>query len=152
MRRDICKIIKRISDHSTQYILELWDDNSIYPNGFAVDSSTGNIYYTAVTYTEYVTRVQSHIGVLLPNGKHKVILTRLNFPHGLVVYPSKGLLFYINIGPKTYIGRANMDGTQASVLLDISNDRWPIELTIDYKMRTNDPELVVAFDSYNVGI
>ncbi|KAL3871176.1 hypothetical protein ACJMK2_039192, partial [Sinanodonta woodiana] len=95
-----------------------------------VDVSTGSIYYSAVSY------IQSDggaIGVMLPNGKHKVILTRLDYPQGLVVYPSKGLMFYIDSGWDTYIGQANMDGTQASVILDLSDDRKPEKLTIDYK-------------------
>ncbi|KAK3611819.1 hypothetical protein CHS0354_040490 [Potamilus streckersoni] len=117
-----------------QHTFLIMEDNiDVYPNGLALDISTGNIYYAAVSYMEDTIGYQSHIGVLLPNGKHKVILTRLSVPQGLVVYPSKGLLFYIDNGYNAYIGKANMDGTEASVLLETFNDRMLTELTIDYK-------------------
>ncbi|KAL3871007.1 hypothetical protein ACJMK2_039032, partial [Sinanodonta woodiana] len=108
-------------------------ENNLYPNQLAVDVSTGSIYYSAIRYMEHADGYHSQIGIILPNGKHKVILTRLSFPKGLVVYPSKGLMFFIDSGYETYIGQANMDGTQASVLLKLSNDKMPTRLTIDYK-------------------
>ncbi|KAL3862074.1 hypothetical protein ACJMK2_008069 [Sinanodonta woodiana] len=109
------------------------DDSYHYPNRFAVDYSTGNIYYTAVNYLEYFKKFQSYIGVQLPNGKHRVLVTGLSFPHGIVVYPSKGLLFYTDSGYITHLGQANMDGSQWSVLKESSTEKWPSELTIDYK-------------------
>ncbi|KAK3600731.1 hypothetical protein CHS0354_017017 [Potamilus streckersoni] len=94
-------------------------------NRFAVDYSTGNIYYTAVY------DISSSINVILPNGKHRVLVTGLDYPYGLVVYPSKGLMFYTDSGIESHLGQASMDGSQSTVLLDLTND-WPAELAIDY--------------------
>ncbi|KAL3851779.1 hypothetical protein ACJMK2_015488 [Sinanodonta woodiana] len=103
-----------------------------YPYRFAVDYSTGNIYYTAVNKRRSLVRRQNYIGVLSTKGKHKVLVTGLSFPHGIVVYPSKGLLFYADGGFGAHIGKSNMDGSEPAVLLDIRME-WPTELTIDYK-------------------
>ncbi|KAK3591058.1 hypothetical protein CHS0354_026072 [Potamilus streckersoni] len=109
------------------------DDSYHYPNRFAVDYSTGNIYYTAVNYLEYFMKFKSYIGVQLPNGKHRVLVTGLSYPQGIVLYPSKGLLFYTDNGHTTHLGQANMDGSQWAVFLDSGRNEWPSELTIDYK-------------------
>ncbi|KAL3891004.1 hypothetical protein ACJMK2_003269 [Sinanodonta woodiana] len=113
------------------YPLPTSNNNHVYPNRFAVDHSTGNIYYTAVSRWNYITN-DSYIGVISPDGKHRVLVTRLGAPHGLVVYPSKGLLFYTGNLFDSHVGQANMDGSQSIVLLHLE-DVWPTDLTVDYK-------------------
>ncbi|KAK3600738.1 hypothetical protein CHS0354_017026 [Potamilus streckersoni] len=108
------------------------NESYIFPNRFAVDYSTGNIFYTAGNHMQFSRRSHSYIRVISPNRKHRVLVTGLNYPNGLVVYPSKGLMFYADSGYNAHIGQANMDGSRPAVLLSIKDD-WPTELTIDYK-------------------
>ncbi|KAL3891079.1 hypothetical protein ACJMK2_003342 [Sinanodonta woodiana] len=107
------------------------DNDNITPIQFAVDYSTGNIYYTGFR-GQNAFKFESFIGIISPDGKHRVLITGLDEPHGLVVYPSKGLLFYTNKGFNSHLGQANMDGSQSAVLIDIANT-WPSDLTVDYK-------------------
>ncbi|KAL3891041.1 hypothetical protein ACJMK2_003304 [Sinanodonta woodiana] len=107
------------------------NNENITPNRFAVDYSTGNIYYTGFS-GEYFIRIERFIGIISPDGKHRVLITGLDEPLGLVVYPSKGLLFYTNTGFNSHLGQANMDGSQSAVLID-SASTWLGDLTVDYK-------------------
>ncbi|KAL3871002.1 hypothetical protein ACJMK2_039027, partial [Sinanodonta woodiana] len=66
------------------------DEVNYYSHRLAVDFSTGNIYYTAVSYMETNNTYQSYIGVILPNGKHKTIITGLSNPQGVALHESKG--------------------------------------------------------------
>ncbi|KAK3605317.1 hypothetical protein CHS0354_003964 [Potamilus streckersoni] len=113
--------------------ISLSESNHYYPKRFAVDYSTGNIYCTAIGYRNFLTRTDSHVGVLSPKGKYRVLVTGLDYPYGLVLYPSKGQLFYIDSGYNSHLGQASMDGSQSSVLLNL-NWVWPTELTVDYKI------------------
>ncbi|KAL3890979.1 hypothetical protein ACJMK2_003245 [Sinanodonta woodiana] len=107
------------------------DNNNIYTVRLAVDYSTGNIYYTAASGQYYFT-TESYIGIVSPDGMHRVLITGLDDPHGLVLYPSKGLLFYTDNAYNSHLGQANMDGSQSAVLLNLEN-KWPTDLTVDYK-------------------
>ncbi|KAL3851784.1 hypothetical protein ACJMK2_015493 [Sinanodonta woodiana] len=108
------------------------DDSYQYLSKFAVDYSTGNIYYSVVKSISAYSARKSLIGVLSPNGLHRYIIINLYYPDGLALYPSKGLLFYVDRNSYSYIGMASMDGSNQSVLLNINNG-WNSELTIDYK-------------------
>ncbi|KAL3891003.1 hypothetical protein ACJMK2_003268 [Sinanodonta woodiana] len=111
--------------------LPTMDNDYIFPIRFAVDYSTGNIYYTAFS-GQFFSKTESFIGIISPDGMHRVLITGLDDPHGLVIYPSKGLLFYTNNGFNSHLGQANMDGSQSAVLIDMEN-KWPTDLTVDYK-------------------
>ncbi|KAK3600734.1 hypothetical protein CHS0354_017022 [Potamilus streckersoni] len=112
-------------------------DNENSPNSYfhriAVDYSTGNIYYTAASCTSlYVESFSSCICVMSLNGKYKTLFTKLHAPTGLVVYPSKGRMYYIDNSTNPYIGLVTMDGNMSAVLLNIDY-QFPKDLTIDYK-------------------
>ncbi|KAK3600737.1 hypothetical protein CHS0354_017025 [Potamilus streckersoni] len=109
-----------------------YDDVDYYPTRFAVDYSTGNIYYTAMNFMHFTKKTKNFIRVKSANGKQRVLVTELNYPTGLVVYPSKGLLFYTDSGDRSYLNQINMDGSQSEVLLNIYDD-WATDLTVDYK-------------------
>ncbi|KAK3581660.1 hypothetical protein CHS0354_028859 [Potamilus streckersoni] len=106
------------------------DDGISVLSEFAVDYSTGNIYYIVVKSLSSV--YESYIGALSPEGKHRFLVTNLEFPTELVLYPSKGLMFYLDYTTIFLLGQANMDGSNHSVLLNMV-DIWPTELTVDYQ-------------------
>lgn len=106
------------SDNSTKTItstaLHGRDTEVFYTPGFAyaasldIDYSTGNLYYTAVGPTAS----QSYIGVVhRTTAIHKTLLNNMGIPHDITLCPSKGYFFWTEIGNKTKIGRAIMDGT-----------------------------------------
>ncbi|XP_056012123.1 low-density lipoprotein receptor-related protein 4-like [Ostrea edulis] len=106
----------------------------VYAIGFAyadrmvIDYSTGNIYYTAVGSTPS----QSYIGVIhRMNSLHKTLLSNLYSPREIVVYPSKGFLYWTEFGNVTQIGRAYMDGT-SKMYIATTDIGWPNGLTIDF--------------------
>ncbi|KAK3600729.1 hypothetical protein CHS0354_017015 [Potamilus streckersoni] len=103
-----------------------------YARRFAVDYSTGNIYCTGFICMDVEGATVNHVGVLSPNGKYRILVRGLDEPEGLVVYPSKGKMFYIDSGSKSHLGQASMDGNQSSVLLNLKSVK-PTELTVDYK-------------------
>ncbi|KAL3890986.1 hypothetical protein ACJMK2_003252, partial [Sinanodonta woodiana] len=111
--------------------LPTMDNDNITPIRFAVDYSTGNIYYTGFS-GDYFFKFESFIGIISPDGKHRILITGLDHPHGLVIYPSKGLLFYTNNGYNSHLGQANMDGSLSAVLINVEHT-WPTDLTVDYK-------------------
>ena len=56
----------------------------------------------------------------------------LKKPRGVVVHPKQGLLFYTDWDEsRPHVGRANMDGTDPSVLFDAPVVQWPNGLSID---------------------
>ncbi|KAL3851599.1 hypothetical protein ACJMK2_015336 [Sinanodonta woodiana] len=122
------------------------DDNHQYLSKFAVDYSTGNIYYTVMKVVSDYSSRNSVLGVLSPNGLLRDLITDLYYPNGLALYPSKGLLFYIDRTFQTHISQANMDGSNQSVILFLPNGIHS-DLIIDYK---ND--YLYWIDSWNNGI
>ncbi|XP_056013210.1 low-density lipoprotein receptor-related protein 4-like [Ostrea edulis] len=126
------------SEISTKVIMSTTLDGNkttvVYTIGFAyaarmaIDYSTGNIYYTAVGST----RSQSNIGVIHRlNSLHKTLLSNLYSPLDIVVYPSKGYLYWTEIGDLPQIGRAYMDGT-SKIYIATTNIIRPSGLTIDF--------------------
>nr|XP_022322606.1 low-density lipoprotein receptor-related protein 4-like [Crassostrea virginica] len=98
-----------------------------YADRFAIDYSTGNLYYTAKGSNlsrDYIGVV--HRSLLL----HKVLLSNLNSPMEIVLYPSKGFLFWVEFGNKTQICRTHMDGS-ARLFIATTNLGLPTGLTID---------------------
>ncbi|KAK3605314.1 hypothetical protein CHS0354_003961 [Potamilus streckersoni] len=111
--------------------LPTMEGNFVSINQLAVDYSTGNSYYTAVDLANNVKKYNS-INVVSPDRKHRVLVTNMDHPYGLVVYPSKGLMFYTNNGIVSHLGQVNMDGSQSTILLNLT-DESPSELVIDYR-------------------
>ncbi|XP_062567175.1 low-density lipoprotein receptor-related protein 2-like [Saccostrea cucullata] len=126
------------SDLSTKNIMSssLHGGNKtlIYATGFvnadrlAIDYSTGNLYYTAVGPTSS----QSYIGVIhRTTFQHNTLLSNLYSPREIVVYPSKGFLFWTEFGNITEIGRAYMDGSSKTYIAT-TDIGWPNGLAIDF--------------------
>ena len=62
------------------------------------------------------------------------ILTNIDQPRGLGLYPPEGLLFYSNWGNNPHIGRAGMDGTRPEAI--ISKDiGWPNGIAVDIVLK-----------------
>ncbi|XP_061191590.1 low-density lipoprotein receptor-related protein 2-like [Saccostrea echinata] len=100
----------------------------VNPERMAIDYSTGNIYYTAVGSTSS----QSYIGVIhRTTFQHKTLLSDLHSPREIVVYPSKGFLFWTEFGNLTEIGRAYMDGSSKTYIAT-TDIGWPNGLAIDF--------------------
>ncbi|XP_062567174.1 low-density lipoprotein receptor-related protein 6-like [Saccostrea cucullata] len=108
----------------------------IYATGFAhatrltIDYSTGNIYFIAVASAQN----QGYIGVVHRKSfLQKTLWTNLQSPSDLVVYPSKGFLFWIatGIGNVTELSRSYMDGTFKTNIATTNIGR-PNGLAIDY--------------------
>ncbi|XP_078326898.1 low-density lipoprotein receptor-related protein 6-like isoform X2 [Crassostrea virginica] len=96
----------------------------------AIDYSTGNLYYTAVGETASQSFIGAiHRSLLL----HKTILTNLLYPREIVLYPSKGFLFWVEFGNNTQIGRAYMDGT-TKIYIATADLGWPNGLAIDFTL------------------
>ncbi|XP_056009049.1 low-density lipoprotein receptor-related protein 4-like isoform X1 [Ostrea edulis] len=99
-----------------------------YADRLAIDYSTGIIYYTAVGPTPS----QSYIGVVHRKiSLHKTLLSNLHRPREIVLYPSKGFLYWTEFGNITEIGRAYMDGT-SKIYIATTDLGWPNGLAIDY--------------------
>ncbi|XP_061184431.1 low-density lipoprotein receptor-related protein 6-like [Saccostrea echinata] len=106
----------------------------IYTTGFTyadrltIDYSTGNIYFTAVGSSQ----TQSYIGVIHRKSLlQKTLLTNLQSPREIVVYPSKGFLYWTAFGNITEISRSYMDGT-SKIYIATTNLGWPNGLAIDF--------------------
>ncbi|XP_062587955.1 low-density lipoprotein receptor-related protein 4-like [Saccostrea cucullata] len=108
-----------------------------YSSGFAqisrmaIDYSTGNIYYTARGSTTN----ENHIGVVKRfSSIHKTLHSNILTPRGIVLYPSKGFMFWTEsyAGNVSRIGKSYMDGT-LKVYIVTSGLNWPSGLAIDFK-------------------
>nr|XP_022326450.1 low-density lipoprotein receptor-related protein 4-like [Crassostrea virginica] len=94
----------------------------------AIDYSTGNLYYTAAasgTGGNYIGSVHRNTSL------HKTLLSTLETPLVIVLYPSKGFLFWSEIGIASAIRRAHMDGTSTTNIAT-KDVTWPDGLAIDF--------------------
>ncbi|XP_061184425.1 low-density lipoprotein receptor-related protein 2-like [Saccostrea echinata] len=106
----------------------------LYSTGFAfaerltIDYSTGNIYYSAVASIPS----QSYIGVVHRQSfLHKTLLSNLHRPKDIVLYPSRGYLYWTKTGSIKEIGRSYMDGT-SKMYIATTNIGAPTGLAIDF--------------------
>nr|XP_022326444.1 low-density lipoprotein receptor-related protein 6-like isoform X2 [Crassostrea virginica] len=100
-----------------------------FPSELAIDYSTGNLYYTAVASTS-----RSYIGSVHRNTSlHKTLLSTLQTPRVIVLYPSKGFLFWSEYGDAPAIRRAHMDGTATIYVATKDVVTSPNGLAIDFK-------------------
>ncbi|XP_061191591.1 low-density lipoprotein receptor-related protein 6-like [Saccostrea echinata] len=106
----------------------------VYVTGYAhaerltIDYSTGNIYFSAVASISS----QSYIGVVHRKSfLHKTLLSNLHRPKDIVLYPSKGFLYWTETGSTREIGRSYMDGT-SQTFIATTEIGAPTGLAIDF--------------------
>ncbi|XP_061191588.1 low-density lipoprotein receptor-related protein 6-like [Saccostrea echinata] len=88
-----------------------------YAERMAVDQSTGNIYFTAISSQPN----SSYVGVLHRTQLvHKILIHDLQNPRAIVLYSAKGILFWTETLEVSKIGRAFMDGTSKEYIVTIS--------------------------------
>ncbi|KAK3604525.1 hypothetical protein CHS0354_000347 [Potamilus streckersoni] len=109
----------------------LFSTGDKFPEMFAIDFSTGNIYYTAVRLYTLASHQEGYIGVLSVNSLHKLLIKDLRSPRGIALYPSKGLMFWTDFGSNPHIGRAQMDG-QESIEIINTGVTFPNGLAMDF--------------------
>ncbi|XP_050452085.1 vitellogenin receptor isoform X1 [Cataglyphis hispanica] len=93
-------------------------------SGLAVDWITGNVYFTDED--------NKYIGVCDSNGTYCTILINNQFkPNGIALLPTKGIMFWCDVGFISHIAMAGMDGKNSSIFIT-ENLEWPSSITIDY--------------------
>ncbi|XP_038213650.1 low-density lipoprotein receptor-related protein 4 [Zerene cesonia] len=97
------------------------------PNGLAVDWIADNLYWTDNEYK--VVEVAKLDGTC-----RKILLSGLNEPRSVAVFPAKGYLYWSDWGENPSIERAALDGTQRKIIVD-HDLGFPNGLTIDYVER-----------------
>ncbi|KAK3087954.1 hypothetical protein FSP39_012741 [Pinctada imbricata] len=109
---------------------EIYSSGMIYPDRIAIDFSTGNLYFTAVS----AITMGSYVGVIIPEtGEHRQLVTGLFTPRAIALVPDKGIMFWTDHHKhNAHIGRAYMDGSDHKQIVrdDIV---WPNGLTVDFK-------------------
>ncbi|CAL1298011.1 unnamed protein product [Larinioides sclopetarius] len=98
------------------------------PDGLAVDWIGRNLYWCD--------KGKDTIEVSTLDGRFRKVLIRkgLQEPRAIVLDPFRGYMYWTDWGDKAYIGKAGMDGTQFTKLINESLG-WPNALTIDYVTR-----------------
>ncbi|GFY45676.1 low-density lipoprotein receptor-related protein 1 [Trichonephila inaurata madagascariensis] len=98
------------------------------PDGLAVDWIGRNLYWCD--------KGKDTIEVSTLDGRFRKVLIRkgLQEPRAIVLDPFRGYMYWTDWGDKPYIGKAGMDGTQFTKLINESLG-WPNALTIDYVTR-----------------
>ncbi|KAJ8300496.1 hypothetical protein KUTeg_022015 [Tegillarca granosa] len=116
-----------------------------YPDRLVFHEGTGDLFFTATKdyYANPYSDTTSYIGVLRlkpdpKNPKHLILINDLDDPRCLTLYPQKGYIFYGEGGYPSYIGRANMDGTDQK---EIAAADKPLGITVDYvdNMKNDSP-------------
>ncbi|GIY95881.1 low-density lipoprotein receptor-related protein 2 [Caerostris extrusa] len=98
------------------------------PDGLAVDWIGRNLYWCD--------KGKDTIEVSTLDGRFRRVLVKkgLQEPRAIVLDPFRGYMYWTDWGDKPYIGKAGMDGTQFTKLINESLG-WPNALTIDYVTR-----------------
>ncbi|XP_035218425.1 low-density lipoprotein receptor-related protein 1-like isoform X2 [Stegodyphus dumicola] len=98
------------------------------PDGLAVDWIGRNLYWCD--------KGKDTIEVSTLDGRFRKVLIRkgLQEPRAIVLDPFHGYMYWTDWGDKPYIGKAGMDGSQFTKLINESLG-WPNALTIDYVTR-----------------
>ncbi|XP_050075140.1 putative vitellogenin receptor [Anopheles maculipalpis] len=121
--------------HKTESIERSLEDGSdrqllltaglISPEDLVLDWLTGNIYFSDSG--------QMHIAVCSSDGYHckAIIQDQLHKPRGLALLPQNGTIFFSDWGNNAMIGRARMDGSEQTVVVN-SGIHWPNGLTLDW--------------------
>ncbi|XP_052899994.1 putative vitellogenin receptor [Anopheles moucheti] len=121
--------------HKTESIERSLEDGSsrqllltaglISPEDLALDWLTGNIYFSDSG--------QMHIAVCSSDGYHckAIIQDQLHKPRGLALLPQNGTIFFSDWGNNAMIGKAQMDGSEQTVVVS-AGIHWPNGLTLDW--------------------
>ncbi|KAH9512769.1 hypothetical protein Btru_038157 [Bulinus truncatus] len=62
-----------------------------------------------------------------------LITTDLEEPRDIAVSPNEGVFYWSDWGSKPVIERANMDGTNREVIIDLKYNSWPNGIALDYE-------------------
>ncbi|XP_060074729.1 low-density lipoprotein receptor-related protein 2-like [Ylistrum balloti] len=115
------------------------------PERLAFDGSTGNVYYSVSDSFSFGS--EGYIGVYQPHKKvHKILVEGLEYPRGLAVFPSEGLLFFAEYGTfGSSIEKVWMNGSEREVIVPYSEEvTAPTGLTLDYSSKR-----IYWVDNYN---
>ncbi|XP_060074728.1 uncharacterized protein LOC132554425 [Ylistrum balloti] len=103
-----------------------------YPDRFAIDFTTNQLYYTVAHTSELD---MGYIAVMIPTKDQtvkKTLIKGLHYVGGLAIHPGKGYLYFNNHGLKVYIGRADSDGTNIKDIVTFNDGGTPLGMAIDY--------------------
>ncbi|RXG68700.1 Low-density lipoprotein receptor-related protein 1 [Armadillidium vulgare] len=115
--------ITRIQRDGTDRRTLFKDSESV--EGIAVDWVSNNVYWSNV-YAKVI-----ELCKLKGSERFVVIAEGLSKPGALAVYPSKGLLFWADVGKIPRIGRSTLNGKDIKILAN-SSLQYPNDLSIDY--------------------
>nr|XP_022909737.1 low-density lipoprotein receptor-related protein 1 isoform X1 [Onthophagus taurus] len=96
------------------------------PDGMAIDWIGRNLYWCD--------KGLDTIEVSTMDGKFRKILVSVGLeePRAIALNPLKGFMYWSDWGDNVHIGKADMDGSNATILIE-KNLGWPNALTIDYE-------------------
>ena len=119
------KRIRRAFSNGTGGWLEVVMYDLTRPAGIAVDPLGKNIFFSD--------RDQRRIAVATQTGQYRRILLWENItsPEAVQLDPSRGLLFWMDTGPAARVERARMDGTERSVVINLTSPGSYRGLAID---------------------
>ncbi|XP_069122243.1 low-density lipoprotein receptor-related protein 5-like [Argopecten irradians] len=105
-----------------------------YADRFAIDFTTGQLFYT-VSHSKELDK--GYIAVMKPKlaqNETKQLITKLHYPGGIAIDPKKGYIYYNSHGAQVYIARADTDGTNIQTIVNFTQSGGtPLGLTIDYQ-------------------
>lgn len=104
------------------------NSNIIFPAGLAFDWVTNKLYWTDSG--------TNRIEVCTVDGKKRVLLIWQNMakPRDIIVNSVEGIMFWSDWGPKPFIERAEMDGSNRQTIVN-TGLQWPNGLAIDYSRK-----------------
>jgi low density lipoprotein receptor-related protein 5/6 len=115
----------RANSSTTEVVVK---DMTALFNGLAVDWISRNLYFV----DSNVARIK--VSRLDGSYEKTLIYTDLDIPHGIVVDPVEGYMYFSDVGKKAKIEKACMDGSNRSVLIQ-SNMQSPNVLALDFEAR-----------------
>lgn len=121
----------RLNDTRLRTVSYVADSMIGYPDQLALDPSTGNIYYTTVSYYSD-SLFDSLIVVANKKGEQTIVVWDGHRPRDIEVDPAEGLMFWTDYSssiPAVY--RANMDGSEKKAI-HTQNLTWPNGIALDY--------------------
>ncbi|CAH0397300.1 unnamed protein product [Chilo suppressalis] len=124
VNRDCISVINMLNMSESKVLIKGKLDT---PNGLGVDWIANNIYWTDNEYK--VVEVAR-----LDGTSRKTIVTGLNEPRALALFPAKGYLYWCDWGEHPRIERSYLDGSLRNVILH-QDLGFPNGITIDYKER-----------------
>ncbi|XP_059473039.1 vitellogenin receptor isoform X2 [Neocloeon triangulifer] len=121
------KIMKSREDGSKKEVIV--NSGLGQPENMAWDWVSKKLYFTdSRTKTVSVCTDDGHWCFVLVN-------TITDAPHGIVVVPQEGTMFWTDWGTRPHIAKAGMDGSDPIVFLELEKDSYPNSLALDYGNR-----------------